>query len=83
VKLLSYALLFSLVGATSISVGVTLWEWLENPSGIYHDGTTTHWQIVYETAFSWLIPTTGYLFLLAVMTQLIWHGIAKLRERFR
>jgi hypothetical protein len=83
VKIFSYALLFSLAGATLISAGVTLWEWLENPSGIYHDATNTHWQIVYETAISWFVPTTGYLFFLALLAQLVWHGTAKIVARFR
>ena len=82
-RLLSYALVFSLTGAMLISAGVTLWEWLENPAGIFHDDTTTHWQIVYETAFSWLVPSAAYLFLVAVMSQLIWHGTAKIWARFR
>ena len=82
-RLLSYALIFSVAGAILISAGVTLWEWLENPSGIFHDDTTTHWQIVYETAVSWLVPSAAYLFLVAVMAQLIWHGTAKIRARFR
>ncbi len=82
-KIFPYALLFSLAGATLISAGVTLWEWMENPSGIYHDDTITHWQIVYETAISWFVPTAGYLFVLALLTQLAWHGTAKLVARFR
>jgi allophanate hydrolase subunit 1 len=82
-KILTHALLISLAGAILIAAGVTAWEWLENPSGIYHDATTTQWQIVYDTAISWFMPTSAYLFIFALLSQLIWRVTARQLARFR
>ncbi|MEQ8407778.1 MAG: hypothetical protein RKH07_05840 [Gammaproteobacteria bacterium] len=34
----------------------TGWDWLANPSGIFHDDTGTNWRFVYDTAESWFLP---------------------------
>lgn len=41
----------------AVTVYVTLWEWIENPGGIFHDSNGTHWRFVFDTAVSWLWPT--------------------------
>ncbi|XOV83266.1 MAG: hypothetical protein ACFHXK_20740 [bacterium] len=73
----------SLAGAVFITAAVTLWEWWENPSGIYHDGATTDWQIVYETAISWFLPAALYLFVVMLLLRLSWRAVDKLRARLR
>lgn len=34
-----------------------LWEWAENPGGIFRGPDGTNWAFVYDTAISWLVPT--------------------------
>ena len=31
-------------------------DWRLNPSGIFRDGSGTHWPVVLETAASWFVP---------------------------
>jgi hypothetical protein len=40
-----------------ITIFNTLWEWIENPGGIFHDSDGTRWRFVFDTAVSWLWPT--------------------------
>jgi len=35
----------------------TVWDWLENPGGIFRDSSGTNWNFVYDTAASWFLPT--------------------------
>ena len=41
-------------------------DWRANPGGIFHDASGTHWNIVWETAVSWLLPVA------ATTTMLMW-----------
>jgi uncharacterized membrane protein len=34
----------------------TFRDWQTNPGGLFRDLNGTHWEIVFETAFSWLWP---------------------------
>jgi hypothetical protein len=46
------------VGVSAVVTAIaTEWDWLKNPSGIFHDESGTHWSIVFDTAVSWFIPT--------------------------
>ena len=58
--------------ATSV---VTVWEWLENPGGIFHAPEGTNWNFVLETAISWLIPTFVLVTLVAFACHLVVSGI--------
>jgi len=40
-----------------ITIFNTLWEWIENPGGIFHNSDGTRWRFVFDTAVSWLWPT--------------------------
>jgi hypothetical protein len=82
-KILAISLSVSAIAALLVSASVTLWEWLENPSGIFHDGSSTNWQFVWDTAISWLLPTFGYLLIITLLAQLLWRGISKLLTRFK
>ena len=53
----SFGLTLGIISAFTITFIFTLWEWLENPSGIFHDQNGTNWNFVYDTAISWFIPT--------------------------
>lgn len=39
-----------------IAFGMTLWNWIENPGGIFHDTSGTSWSFVSDTFFSWFWP---------------------------
>ena len=56
--------------AFAVTAVITVWEWLENPSGLFHDATATHWAFVYDTAISWLIPTFVQATLVAAVLHL-------------
>ena len=51
--------------ALVLTLIVTLWDWLENPSQIFHGAGGTHWGVVAETALSWFLPTLFYAVLVA------------------
>jgi len=40
-----------------ITFAVCLWEWIENPGGIFHGPDGTRWGFVLDTAISWFVPT--------------------------
>lgn len=71
------------VGATvslSVTVTVAIWEWLENPGGIFHGENGTNWEFVFDTAISWFVPTFVYVTIIATVLHLAWL-IAKKRGR--
>ncbi len=53
-----------LVVVIGIALGIivatimTTLDWRLNPSGIFHNEQGTHWEVVFETAFSWFLPVT-------------------------
>lgn len=57
-------------GATAalvISAVMTLRDWRLNPGGIFHGEAGTHWQVVFETAWSWFWPSVLLVALLAAL----------------
>ncbi len=54
---------------------IVVWEWLENPGGIFHDESGTAWHFVRDTAVSWwgpsLMITLPFAFLLALVWRLL------------
>ena len=76
---------FSLGVSATVTAIATEWEWLKNPSGIFHDETGTHWQLVFDTAVSWFVPTLIYTFLVfaaaAIGLRLIRNKIRQLRSQ--
>jgi hypothetical protein len=61
-----------LVVALPVTVFVTVWEWLENPGGIFRGPDGTRWAFVWETAASWLVPTFAYAALASLAAYLVW-----------
>jgi hypothetical protein len=51
------SLTIGLTSAFILTLIITIWEWIENPSGIFHNGKGTNWTFVYDTAISWFVPT--------------------------
>ena len=67
--------------ASLVTLTITLWEWLENPSGIFHDQNGTNWTFVYETASSWFVPTFINASVVVALIHLASKGIMWLRKR--
>jgi len=61
-----------------VTIVVCIWEWVENPGGIFHNAEGTNWQFVFETATSWLIPTFVYTVVVASLGRLLWIVVAML-----
>ena len=68
----------ALAAAVAILVAIlaSVWEWIENPGGIFHNSEGTNWQFVFETAWSWWIPTFVYTVVLASLAHLTWVSVA-------
>jgi hypothetical protein len=65
-----------------VTVIVTVWDWVENPGGIFRDATGTNWQFVCDTAISWLLPTFLYVAVISSVIHLMVSGIRRgLRSR--
>ncbi len=56
-KLLLASLTIGSTSAFILTLIITIWEWIENPSGIFHNENGTNWSFVYDTAISWFVPT--------------------------
>lgn len=59
------------ISAVIVTLVIVIWEWLENPGGIFHDQSGTHWQFVYETAISWFTPTLITIAIIASTAHLL------------
>ncbi len=78
----SFGLVIGALVACGVTLFVTVWEWIENPGGIFRGAEETHWRFVYETAVSWLAPTFLYAAVAASAMHLAYSGIrAALRRR--
>ena len=58
--------------ATLTTIVATAWEWTDNPGGIFRNSDGTNWQFVFETAWSWLVPTFIYTVVLVSLAHLTW-----------
>ena len=66
--------------STVVTLVIVIWEWLENPGGIFHDESGTRWEFVLDTAVSWFVPTFLYVAVIASVLHLAWSGIKRLRR---
>ncbi len=46
-------------------------DWWNNYSGLFRDAGGTHWNMVYETAESWFLPTFFYAAPIAALVHLL------------
>lgn len=67
--------------SAALTLIVTVWEWLENPGGIFHDENGTNWEFVRETGISWLVPTFFYAAVIASIAHLGWSAIRRRRPK--
>ncbi len=63
--------------ACCVTSFVTVWEWIENPGGIFRGAEGT---FVYETAMSWPAPTFPYAAVAASAMHLVYSGIRSARS---
>jgi len=70
-KSVRFGLKFGVLVSALISIGMTLWNWLENPSGVFHGPEGTHWWFLLETLTSWLLPTFVYAAFMGLLGHLI------------
>ena len=71
------------VVSTAVTVIVVIWEWLENPGGIFHNELGTNWNFVVDTAISWFVPTFVYAALLVSGLHIAWSVLRALYTRFK
>jgi hypothetical protein len=67
--------------SAAVTLVITIWEWLENPGGIFHDETGTRWNFVVDTAVSWFVPTFIYVAVIASALHLAWIAARTLRRK--
>ena len=63
--------------ALVVTIVVTVWEWLENPGGIFRGEAGTNWGFVYDTAISWFVPTFLAVAVVASALHLAWWLLLK------
>ena len=67
--------------SAAVTLIVVVWEWLENPGGIFHNENGTNWGFVLDTAISWLVPTFVYAAVIASIAHLGWSAIRRRRRK--
>ena len=79
-KFLSFGIATGVVVSFTVTLIVVIWEWLENPGGIFHDENGTNWGFVLDTAISWLVPTFIYVAVIASIAHLVGPAIRRRRS---
>ena len=69
--------------SSTVTVIVVVWEWLENPGGIFRNEFGTNWNFVFDTAISWFVPTFVYATLIAAGLQITWSVVRAVYARLR
>ena len=69
--------------SVSVTVVVVIWEWVENPGGIFHGESGTNWPFVFDTAISWFIPTFVYVAIIVSISHLAWAALRRYRGKNR
>ena len=69
--------------SSTVTVIIVIWEWLENPGGIFRGESGTNWGFVFDTAISWFVPTFVYAALFASALHLAWSVARAVLSRLR
>ncbi|WP_019028080.1 hypothetical protein [Colwellia piezophila] len=77
----SFGLLIGVIVGMFLTSIIVIWEWMENPSGIFHGVDGTNWHFIYDTAISWFIPTFIYVALIAALGHLLLTTFKWYRKR--
>ncbi len=73
--------LVAFFAALALACIFSLWNWLENPSGIFHDENGTRWAFIRDTAESWFLPSFFTFFFPATIGHWLWQRLSGLRRR--
>lgn len=71
----SLSLISSVLVCLVVSIFVTIVEWIENPSSIFHSESTTNWGFVADTFFSWFWPSLLVVLPISIVLSLIWSKL--------
>ncbi len=66
--------------SAAVTLVIVIWEWLENPGGIFRDESGTRWEFILDTAVSWFVPTFLYVAVIASVLHLAWSGVKRLKK---
>ena len=85
-ELITSSVLFGLSAGFTASVLVaglfTVWNWVENPEGIFHGASGTNWGFVFDTAISWVVPVFLYTAMgVSVLHRVVSSMIATPRKK--
>ena len=73
--------LCGLVFAGSLTLVISIWEWIENPGGIFRGENGTNWNFVYDTASSWFIPSFINVTILASVGHVIFSLVKRRKQK--
>jgi len=76
----SFGLLIGAFVSVLVTLIIVVWEWIENPGGIFHDENGTNWNFVFDTASSWFVPTFLYAALFVSVLYLLLYAIQWLKQ---
>ena len=79
----SFGIAFGFSIAFIVTLVITIWEWIENPSGIFHNENGTNWSFVFETASSWFLPTFVNASAIGAAFHLLLSGVKKLIKFYK
>lgn len=75
--------IMGIIVASIAALVFTVWDWLENPGGIFRDSTATNWNFVYDTAVSWFLPTFFDVAIIASLGHIVFFALlSTYRKRF-
>ena len=85
-RIRSHFIFFGLASGAVIAIPLTLimcvWEWIENPGGIFHGPGGTNWSFVFDTAMSWFVPTFLYVAVIASVLHLLHTGVRLMVHKY-
>jgi hypothetical protein len=67
--------------ASTAALIFTVWDWLENPGGIFRDANSTNWNFVYDTAVSWFVPTFITVAIIASAGHILFSAVLLAHKR--
>ncbi len=73
----------SIAVSTILTAAATSWDWLKNPSGIFHNELGTDWRIVFDTAVSWFFPSLLITFVVITLVAISLRFVRNSNRRRR
>ncbi|WP_299790379.1 hypothetical protein [uncultured Shewanella sp.] len=76
----SFGLLIGAIVSVLVTLIILVWEWVENPGGIFRDQNGTNWSFVFDTASSWFVPTFLYTALIVALLYLVLYTMQWIKQ---